>query len=111
MAHKSSTGTVKNGRDSFSKRLGLKKFHNQFCKKGQILIRQRGLTFIPGNHVRRGKDFTLYALKDGRLIFKKIIKKNHSRTQLNIILNSWDNLLKFLNYKSFKKLKKDLYNV
>ena len=111
MAHKSSTGTVKNGRDSFSKRLGLKKFHNQSCKKGQILIRQRGLTFIPGNNVGRGKDFTLYALTDGKLIFKKIIKKNHFRTQINILLNSWDNLLKFLNYKNLTELKKDLYNI
>lgn len=110
MAHKSSTGTVKNGRDSISKRLGLKKFHNQFCKKGQILIRQRGLTFIPGKNIGKGKDFTLYALHDGTLKFQKIIKKNYFKTQINIILSPWDNLLEFLNSKNFKKLKKNLYN-
>ena len=87
MAHKSSTGTVKNGRDSVSKRLGLKKVHNQICKKGQILIRQRGLTILPGLNVGTGKDFTLYALKNGTIKFKPIIvKKNYKkRMKLEII--------------------------
>jgi large subunit ribosomal protein L27 len=67
MAHKIGAGSTKNTRDSHSKRLGIKCIHSQFVKKGNIILRQRGLTFKPGKYVGCGKDFTLYALIDGVL--------------------------------------------
>ena len=88
MAHKSSTGTVKNGRDSISKRLGLKITNNQCCKKGQILIRQRGLTFIPGKNVEKGKDFTLYALKGGIIKFNTVVFNHKSKKKINVFENN-----------------------
>lgn len=69
MAHKTGSGSTKNNRDSKSKRLGLKVSSNQLIKKGMILIRQRGLTYKPGLFVKCGKDYTLYALKDGKIVF------------------------------------------
>lgn len=71
MAHKKGAGSTKNGRDSKSKRLGVKCFHGHQVKAGNILIRQRGLTFKPGDNVGIGKDYTLYALKEGMVYFKK----------------------------------------
>jgi len=59
MAHKKGAGSTKNGRDSKSKRLGVKNFGNHLVSKGSILVRQRGLTFKPGFNVGVGKDFTL----------------------------------------------------
>jgi large subunit ribosomal protein L27 len=69
MAHKTGSGSTKNNRDSRSKRLGLKVSSNQLIKRGMILIRQRGLTYKPGLFVKSGKDYTLYALKDGKILF------------------------------------------
>jgi large subunit ribosomal protein L27 len=63
MAHKKGQGSVKNGRDSVSKRLGVKKFGGQEVLAGNILIRQRGRKFLPGRNVGLGRDFTLYALE------------------------------------------------
>ena len=71
MAHKMGAGSTKNTRDSHSKRLGLKCINLQYVKKGHILIRQRGMTFKPGNFVGCGKDYTLYALCNGLLYFKQ----------------------------------------
>nr|YP_005090027.1 50S ribosomal protein L27 [Fucus vesiculosus]AVZ00547.1 50S ribosomal protein L27 [Fucus spiralis]CAX12407.1 50S ribosomal protein L27 [Fucus vesiculosus] len=71
MAHKKGAGSTKNGRDSKPKRLGVKCFHGHQVKAGNILIRQRGLTFKPGDNVGIGKDYTLYALKEGMVYFKK----------------------------------------
>ncbi|CAN0324354.1 unnamed protein product [Ascophyllum nodosum] len=71
MAHKKGAGSTKNGRDSKSKRLGVKCFHGHQVKAGNILIRQRGLTFKPGHNVGIGKDYTLYALTEGMVYFKK----------------------------------------
>lgn len=71
MAHKKGAGSTKNGRDSKSKRLGVKCFHGHQVKTGNILVRQRGLTFKSGNNVGIGKDYTLYALKEGTVFFKK----------------------------------------
>lgn len=65
MAHKKGQGTSKNGRDSESKRLGVKKFGGQKVRAGNILIRQRGTRFHPGANVGMGRDFTLFALEDG----------------------------------------------
>ena len=71
MAHKKGQGSVKNGRDSISKRLGLKKNDKQYVKAGNILIRQRGTKYHPGNNVGIGKDDTLFALIDGQVKFER----------------------------------------
>jgi large subunit ribosomal protein L27 len=69
MAHKKGQGTSKNGRDSNSKRLGVKKFGSEHVIPGNIILRQRGTKFHPGENVGLGKDFTLYALKEGKVKF------------------------------------------
>ena len=71
MAHKNGEGSVKNGRDSQSKRLGVKIFGGQPAIAGNIIIRQRGTVYHPGKNVGVGKDFTLFALTDGLVEFKK----------------------------------------
>jgi len=70
MAHKKSGGSAKNGRESHSKRLGVKRHDGQFVQAGSILIRQRGTPFNPGNNVGRGKDDTLFALATGTVVFE-----------------------------------------
>ncbi|HEX7038517.1 MAG TPA: 50S ribosomal protein L27 [Trueperaceae bacterium] len=69
MAHKKGVGSSKNGRDSHSKRLGVKRFDGQFVPAGSILVRQRGTKFKPGQNVGLGRDFTLFALRDGTVRF------------------------------------------
>ena len=69
MAHKKGVGSSKNGRESHSKRLGIKKFGDQAVKAGNILVRQRGTVHNPGLNVGMGKDHTLYALIDGTVVF------------------------------------------
>ncbi len=71
MAHKKGQGSVKNGRDSRSKRLGVKKFGSQAVIAGNIIIRQRGTRWTPGLNVGIGKDHTIFALTDGRVLFDK----------------------------------------
>jgi len=71
MAHKKGVGSSKNGRESHSKRLGVKIFGGEICKAGNILIRQRGTQHHPGINVGMGSDHTLYALIDGRVMFRK----------------------------------------
>jgi large subunit ribosomal protein L27 len=71
MAHKKGQGSVRNGRDSVSKRLGVKEFGGQFVTAGSILVRQRGSKFIAGQNVGTGRDWTLFALTDGRVLFDK----------------------------------------
>ncbi|MDD2290180.1 MAG: 50S ribosomal protein L27 [Bacteroidales bacterium] len=71
MAHKKGVGSSKNGRESHSKRLGIKLFGGQVAKAGNILVRQRGTVHNPGENVGIGKDHTLYALKDGVVVFRK----------------------------------------
>ena len=71
MAHKKGQGSVKNGRDSNSKRLGVKKFGGESVIAGNIIIRQRGTKWIPGRNVGIGKDHTLFALTDGNVRFDK----------------------------------------
>lgn len=71
MAHKKGEGSVKNGRDSHSKRLGVKIYGGQPAIAGNIIIRQRGTTYHPGQNVGVGKDFTIFALTDGLVQFKK----------------------------------------
>tara|TARA_B100000900_G_C20350025_1_gene621921 strand:+ start:176 stop:436 length:261 start_codon:yes stop_codon:yes gene_type:complete len=69
MAHKKAGGSTRNGRDSESKRLGVKKFGSQKVKAGNILVRQRGTHFHPGDNVGCGRDHTLFALVDGTVSF------------------------------------------
>jgi len=74
MAHKKGVGSSQNGRESHSKRLGLKIFGGQFAKAGNIIVRQRGTVHNPGKNVGMGKDHTLFALVDGIVSFKKTYK-------------------------------------
>jgi len=71
MAHKKGEGSVKNGRDSQSKRLGVKIYGGQPVIAGNIIVRQRGTVYHPGKNVGVGKDFTIFALTDGIVEFKK----------------------------------------
>ena len=82
MAHKKGLGSTRNGRDSHAKRLGVKMFAGQQIKTGQIIVRQRGTKFHPGDNVGRGKDDTLFALVDGTLEFTRGVKRRvHVRPQ------------------------------
>ena len=76
MAHKKAAGSTKNGRESESKRLGVKMFGGQAVLAGNILVRQRGTQFHPGNNVGCGKDHTLFALVDGTVVFETKGPKN-----------------------------------
>ena len=75
MAHKKGVGSSKNGRESESKRLGVKIFGGQFAKAGNIIVRQRGTVHCPGENMDMGSDHTLFALKDGIVTFKR--KRNN----------------------------------
>ena len=81
MAHKKGTGSTRNGRDSNSKRLGVKRYGGQVVKAGNILVRQRGTKFHPGNNVGRGNDDTLFALVDGVVTFEH---KTKSRKKVSV---------------------------
>ena len=82
MAHKKGLGYTRNGLDSHAKRLGVKMFAGQQIKTGQIIVRQRGTKFHPGDNVGRGKDDTLFALCDGTLEFTRGVKRRvHVRPQ------------------------------
>ena len=83
MAHKKAGGSVRNGRDSESKRLGVKRYGGQFVLAGNILVRQRGTEFHPGENVGCGKDHTLFALKDGTVKFA--IKGALNRRTVSIV--------------------------
>lgn len=82
MAHKKGVGSSKNGRESHSKRLGVKIFGNEICKAGNIIIRQRGTQHHPGENVGMGKDHTLYALIDGQVSFRK---RKNNRSYVSIL--------------------------
>ena len=84
MAHKKGAGSSRNGRESESKRLGVKIFGGQVAKAGNILVRQRGTRHHPGNNVGIGKDHTLFALSDGKVIFKKG-RKNRSYVSIEAV--------------------------
>ena len=75
MAHKKGKGSTKNGRDSQSKRLGVKRFGGESVLAGNIIIRQRGTRFFPGENTGIGKDFTIFSKIDGTVAFKQV-KKN-----------------------------------
>lgn len=74
MASKKAAGSTKNGRDSQSKRLGVKRFGGQQVSPGMILVRQRGTKFYPGRNVKMGRDFTIFSLIDGLVKFERVTK-------------------------------------
>jgi large subunit ribosomal protein L27 len=82
MAHKKGAGSSKNGRDSESKRLGVKMYGGQVVKAGNIIVRQRGTKHHPGENMGMGKDHTLYALIDGTVVFRK---KRNNRSYASIM--------------------------
>ena len=82
MAHKKGQSSSKNGRDSHSKRLGLKKFGGEVVKAGNIIVRQRGTVHYPDRNVGMGKDHTLYALIDGTVVFKR---KKEDRSYVSVL--------------------------
>ncbi|GHD38507.1 50S ribosomal protein L27 [Parahalioglobus pacificus] len=82
MAHKKAGGSTRNGRDSESKRLGVKRFGGQDVKAGNIIVRQRGTKFHAGDNVRIGKDHTLFAVSDGKVEFVTKGPKNRKFVQV-----------------------------
>lgn len=84
MAHKKGTGSTRNGRDSNSKRLGVKRFGGEVVSAGSILIRQRGTSVLPGVNVGRGSDDTLYALVDGVVSFESIRRGLRNRKRVHV---------------------------
>ena len=85
MAHKKAGGSTRNGRDSVSKRLGVKRFGGEAVAAGNILVRQRGTHFHPGVNVGIGKDDTLFAKADGRVVFE--VKGPKNRKFVSILAN------------------------
>lgn len=83
MAHKKAGGSSRNGRDSESKRLGVKRYGGQVVKAGNILVRQRGTSFHPGTNVGCGHDHTLFAKVDGEVLFE--VKGPKKRRQVSIV--------------------------
>lgn len=75
MASKKAGGSTKNGRDSQSKRLGVKRYGGEQVLPGTIIVRQRGTEFFPGNNVRMGRDHTIYSVVDGKVKFERITKQ------------------------------------
>lgn len=82
MAHKKAGGSSRNGRDSESKRLGVKKFGGEAVVAGNIIVRQRGTKWHPGVNVGMGKDHTLFAVSDGEVAFRR---KANGRTYVNVV--------------------------
>ena len=82
MAHKKGMGSSRNGRDSHSQRLGVKKYGGEFLQAGGIIIRQRGTQWKPGNNVGMGRDYTLYALIDGHVTFEKPLPQQRQRVSV-----------------------------
>ena len=83
MAHKKAAGSTRNGRDSESKRLGVKKFGGEAVVPGNIIVRQRGTRFHPGDNVGCGKDHTLYATAEGKVEFR--VKGRNNRTFVSVV--------------------------
>lgn len=82
MAHKKGVGSSKNGRESESKRLGVKTFGGEIVKAGNIIVRQRGTTHHPGENVGMGKDHTLFALVEGTVVFRK---RKNDRSYVSVV--------------------------
>ena len=88
MAHKKGTGSTRNGRDSNSKRLGVKAFGGESVSAGSILIRQRGTSVLPGENVGKGKDDTLHALTSGVVNFESIRRGLRNRKRIHVSSSS-----------------------
>ncbi len=88
MAHKKGTGSTRNGRDSNSKRLGVKAYGGELVHAGSILIRQRGTSILPGINVGKGKDDTLFALVDGVVNFETIKRSLKTRKRINVAITN-----------------------
>ncbi|CAE21596.1 50S ribosomal protein L27 [Prochlorococcus marinus str. MIT 9313] len=88
MAHKKGTGSTRNGRDSNSKRLGVKAYGGETVTAGSILIRQRGTSVLPGVNVGQGKDDTLFALTDGVVAFESIRRSLRNRKRISVVASS-----------------------
>ena len=84
MAHKKGTGSTRNGRDSNSKRLGVKAYGGEKVSAGSIIIRQRGTSILPGINVGQGKDDTLFALTEGTIKFESIRRGLRNRKRVNV---------------------------
>jgi large subunit ribosomal protein L27 len=80
MAHKKGAGSTRNGRDSNSKRLGIKKFGGEYVIPGNIIVRQNGTKFRPGSHVGLGRDFTIFSLIEGQVTFET----KHGRKYISV---------------------------
>ncbi|NKB77245.1 MAG: 50S ribosomal protein L27 [Gammaproteobacteria bacterium] len=83
MAHKKAGGSSRNGRDSVSKRLGVKKYGGEQVLAGNIIVRQRGSTFHPGKNVKAGRDFTLFATAEGKVLFE--VKGPKNRKTISVV--------------------------
>lgn len=88
MAHKKGTGSTRNGRDSNSKRLGVKAYGGETVTAGSILIRQRGTSVLLGVNVGQGKDDTLFALTDGVVTFQSIRRSLRNRKRISVVASS-----------------------
>ena len=88
MAHKKGTGSTRNGRDSNSKRLGVKAYGGETVTAGSLLIRQRGTSVLPGVNVGQGKDDTLFALTDGVVTFESIRRSLRNRKRISVVASS-----------------------
>ena len=84
MAHKKAGGSSRNGRDSAGQRRGIKRFGGQQVRAGNILVRQLGTKFHPGENVGLGKDFTLFALPDGTVKFEKYRRRKKLKTRISV---------------------------
>ncbi len=85
MAHKKAGGSSRNGRDSAGQRRGVKRFGGQAVRAGNILVRQLGTKFHPGENVGIGRDFTLFALVDGAVRFEKYLRHRKVRTRVSVV--------------------------
>lgn len=85
MAHKKAGGSSRNGRDSAGQRRGVKRFGGQQVLAGNILVRQLGTKFHPGENVGMGRDYTLFALADGVVQFERYARRRKVRTRVNIV--------------------------
>ncbi len=82
MAHKKGGGSTRNGRDSQSKRLGVKRYDGELVRPGTIILRQRGTRFHPGNNVGLGRDFTIFSLIDGQVKFERYAKRRRKQVSV-----------------------------
>ena len=98
MAHKKGAGSTKNGRDSNAKRLGVKVVGRKFIQTGQIVVRQRGYSFHAGENIGIGRDYTLFALKDGYVSYTNI---RSNKKKVSIQMEAWEKLLQVIGYSDW----------